>query len=127
MLKEYLMKLEELKAIGEKIMANEDKYKNEFWYDEIECMDIHIDCSIKNLTEEPIENVDDEDYIEEDNDEVIYLKVSDKMDMFDDEEYDSATEIISNYIVHNEQGKEFRALCEKLDVEEEELVIWYEY
>lgn len=47
MLKEYLKKLEELKALGEKLM--EEASGEEKWYDEIETMDLHLECAERIL------------------------------------------------------------------------------
>lgn len=47
MVKEYLKKLEELKILGEKLM--EEATGEENWYDEIENMDLHLECAERIL------------------------------------------------------------------------------
>ncbi len=47
MLKEYLEKLAELKALGEKML--DEASGEEKWFDEIETMDLHLECAERLL------------------------------------------------------------------------------
>ena len=51
-IEEYKAMVKELKALGEELIKqaydNEDECDEE-WLDEIECMDIHLDCCLYEL------------------------------------------------------------------------------
>lgn len=52
-IEEYKAMVRELKALGEELVRQEykaERYDAE-WLDEVECMDIHLDCCLAELEE----------------------------------------------------------------------------
>lgn len=51
MLEQYLKKMEELKALGEKILEADETTGFEDWFDELDCMNDHLECGLRILNE----------------------------------------------------------------------------
>lgn len=124
--KDYIKAVEELKAMGLDIIMNSKDNNDKL--DEIENMDIHLQCCLNILTEDKdIEEYDDdiEYYSPEELD--ILEKVNEIMDNIDDNYYFKITEIIYDYTNDMENKlDELVKVCEDLGITVKEIMLWYE-
>ena len=49
MIEQYIKMMEELKALGEQIMEDDEVTGFEPWFDEVDCMTEHLECSLSIL------------------------------------------------------------------------------
>ncbi|MEE1113403.1 MAG: hypothetical protein UH077_09510 [Bacteroidales bacterium] len=126
-LNDYIKAVQELQAMGMEILQHSKDYSAKL--DELENMDIHLQCCLNILTSEEEDNT--EEYNEEElfNMEIVN-KVESIMDDLCDEEYDIVISIIDNYLDLNSSKDSFYKLlniCDKLQVTKCELLEWYSY
>lgn len=127
-IKDYIKAIEEVKAMGlDIIMHSKD---NNDKLDEIENMDIHLQCCLDILTKEENDDIEEYDddieyYSPEEID--ILAKVNNIMDNVDDDYYFEITGIIYDYIddMDNNLDK-VQKVCEDLNITVQELILWYE-
>lgn len=130
-LNDYIKAVEELKTMGMEILQHSKDYSAKL--DELENMDIHLQCCLNILTSEEEEEKEDntEEYNEEELfDMEIINKVENIMDGLCDEEYDIVINAINEYLDLNSSKDSFYKLlniCDKLQVTRCELLEWYEY
>lgn len=126
-LNDYIKAVQELQAMGMEILQHSKDYSAKL--DELENMDIYLQCCLNILTSEEEDNT--EEYDEEELfDMEIVNKVESIMDDLCDEEYDIVISIIDNYLDLNSSKDSFYKLlniCDKLQVTKCELLEWYSY
>lgn len=125
-LNDYIKAVKELQTIGMEILQHSKDYSAKL--DELENMDIHLQCCLNILTseEDNTEEYDEEELF----DMEIVNKVESIMDDLCDEEYDIVISIIDNYLDLNSSKDSFYKLlniCDKLQVTRCELLEWYSY
>lgn len=128
-LNDYIKAVEELKTMGMEILQHSKDYSVKL--DELENMDIHLQCCLNILTSEEEEKEDNtEEYNEDELDMDIVEKVQDIMDDLSDEEYDIVISTIDNYLYKDETKEDTNKLlqlCDKLQITRMELLEWYSY
>ncbi len=127
-LSDYIKAVQELQTIGMEILQHSKDYSNKL--DELENMDIHLQCCLNILTSEEEENNIEEYNEEELFDMEIINKVESVIDELGDEEYDIVINAIDEYLDRNSSKDSFYKLlniCDKLQVTRCELLEWYEY
>lgn len=125
-LNDYIKAVEELKTMGMEILQHSKDYSAKL--DELENMDIHLQCCLNILTSEEEDNT--EEYDEDELDMDIVEKVQDIMDDLSDEEYDIVISTIDNYLYKDETKEDTNKLlqlCDKLQITRMELLEWYSY
>lgn len=126
-LNDYIKAVQELQAMGIEILQHSKDYSAKL--DELENMDIHLQCCLNILTSEEEDNT--EEYTEDELfDMEMVNKVESIMDDLCDEEYDIVISIIDNYLDLNSSKDSFYKLlniCDKLQVTKCELLEWYSY
>lgn len=126
-LNDYIKAVQELQAMGMEILQHSKDYSAKL--DELENMDIHLQCCLNILTSEEEDNT--EEYNEEElfNMEIV-SKVESIMDDLSDEEYDIVISTIDNYLYKDETKEDTNKLlqlCDKLQITQMELLEWYSY
>lgn len=126
-LNDYINAVKELQAMGMEILQHSKDYSAKL--DELENMDIHLQCCLNILTSEEEDNT--EEYNEEElfNMEMVN-KVESIMDDLCDEEYDIVISIIDNYLdikSTEEDTNKLLHICDKLQITQIELLEWYSY
>lgn len=126
-LNDYIKAVEELKTMGMEILQHSKDYSAKL--DELENMDIHLQCCLNILTSEEEDNT--EEYNEEElfNMEMVN-KVESIMDDLCDEEYDIVINIIDSYLdikSTEEDTNKLLQICDKLQITQTELLEWYSY
>lgn len=125
-LNDYINAVKELQAMGMEILQHSKDYSAKL--DELENMDIHLQCCLNILTSEEEDNT--EEYNEDELDMDIVEKVQDIMDDLSDEEYDIVISTIDNYLYKDETKEDTNKLlqlCDKLQITRMELLEWYSY
>ena len=125
-LNDYIKAVQELQAMGMEILQHSKDYNAKL--DELENMDIHLQCCLNILTSEEEDNT--EEYDEEELDMDMVEKVEKIIDKLSIEEYNIVIDIIDNYLNRKrteEDIDKFLQLCDKLQVTREELLEWYSY
>ena len=124
-LNDYIKAVQELQAMGMEILQHSKDYSAKL--DELENMDIHLQCCLDILTSE-------EEYIEEyDEDEIrtnMIIKVKNIINTLSDEEYNIVINIIDNHLDEKSTEEDFNKflhICDKLQVTGMELLEWYSY
>lgn len=126
-IKDYIKAIEEVKAMGLDIIMHSKDSNDKL--DEIENMDIHLQCCLNILTKE---NDDIEEYYDDieyySPEEIdILAKVNNIMDNIDDDYYLKITDILYDYtddMVNNLD--KVQKVCEDLNITVKELMLWYE-
>lgn len=126
-LNDYIKAVQELQAMGMEILQHSKDYSAKL--DELENMDIHLQCCLNILTSKEEDNT--EEYNEEEllNMEIV-SKVEKIMDELCDEEYDTVISIIDNYLdikSTKEDVNKLLHICDKLQITRMELLEWYSY
>lgn len=126
-LNDYIKAVQELQAMGMEILQHSKDYSAKL--DELENMDIHLQCCLNILISKEEDNT--EEYDEEELfDMEIVNKVESIMDDLCDEEYDIVISIIDNYLDIKSTEKDTNKLlhiCDKLQITRIELLEWYSY
>ena len=126
-LNDYIKAVQELQAMGMEILQHSKDYGAKL--DELENMDIHLQCCLHILTSEKEED-NIEEYDEEELDMDMVEKVEKIIDKLSIEKYNIVIDIIDNYLNRKRTEKDinkFFQLCDKLQVTREELLEWYSY
>lgn len=126
-LNDYIKAVQELQAMGMEILQHSEDYSDKL--DELENMDIHLQCCLNILTSEEEDNT--EEYNEEElfNMEMVN-KVESIMDDLCDEEYDIVINIIDSYLDIKSTEEDINKLlqiCDKLQITQTALLEWYSY
>ena len=125
-LNDYIKAVQELQAMGMEILQHSKDYSAKL--DELENMDIHLQCCLNILTNEEEKEDNIEEYVEDELDMDIVEKVQDIMDELSDEEYNIAIDIIDDYLNNEDDNmKKLFLLCDKLQITRMELLEWYSY
>ena len=118
-LNDYIKAVQELQAMGMEILQHSKDYSAKL--DELENMDIHLQCCLNILTSEE----------EEDEDELFnvnIMKVKNIVNNLSDEEYAIVIDTINDYLINrNGNTEKLLLLCDKLQVTKTELLEWYLY
>ena len=126
-LNDYINAVKELQAMGMEILQHSEDYSNKL--DELENMDIHLQCCLNILTSKEEDNT--EEYNKEELfDMEIVNKVENIMDDLSDDEYDMVINIIDEYLDLNsteEDTNKLLHICDKLQITRMELLEWYSY
>lgn len=126
-LNDYIKAVQELQAMGMEILQYSKDCGAKL--DELENMDIHLQCCLNILTSEEEEKENNtEEYYEDELNMDIVEKVEKIMDELCDEDYDIAINIIDDYLYNRDDNiKKLLLLCDKLQITQMELLEWYSY
>lgn len=117
-LNDYIKAVQELQAMGMEILQHSKDYSAKL--DELENMDIHLQCCLNILTSE-----------EQNEDELFnmnIMKVKNIVNNLSDEEYSIVIDTINDYLINrNDNIEKLLLLCDKLQVTRMELLEWYSY
>ena len=119
-LHDYIKAVQELQAMGMEILQHSKNYSAKL--DELENMDIHLQCCLNILTSEEEEKNEDELF------NVNIMKVKNIVNNLSDEEYAIVIDTINDYLINrNDNTEKLLLLCDKLQVTKTELLDWYSY